>query len=172
MVGPWCWFCTNDWSVGTENPYTAAFGIVFRRPDRGSSSNPFLLLVRLLHCAACRPFQRQIKLLRCSMRRLPRHVGDVEPLPGTSPPDEVRERIKRPQAELNDCAIDSSTVAVRNRTHVRLTLGALIRRQPRGSFAQGQSGPAAVPSLSPPHGRVHDPFYLGRCGRLPFRRSK
>jgi hypothetical protein len=49
----------------------------------------------LLYCAACCRFRRQIKLQRCAMRRLPRHMEDGEPLPGTGLPDEVRERIKR-----------------------------------------------------------------------------
>ena len=48
----------------------------------------------LLYCASCCRFQRQIKLLRCVMRRFARHVEDGEPSPGTGLPDEVRERIK------------------------------------------------------------------------------
>ena len=53
------------------------------------------LQARLLYCAACCRFQRQIKFLRCTSRRMPRHVEGGEPLPGTGLPDEVRERIKR-----------------------------------------------------------------------------
>ena len=49
----------------------------------------------LLYCAACRRFQRQIKLLRCAMRRLARDVEAEEPLSGTVLPDEVSARIKR-----------------------------------------------------------------------------
>jgi len=49
----------------------------------------------LLYCAACRRFQRQIKLLWCAMRQLASRVEAGEPSPGTGLPDEVRERIKR-----------------------------------------------------------------------------
>ena len=53
------------------------------------------LRAHLLYCAACCRFRRQIKLPRCTSRRLPRHVEYGQPLPGTGLPDEVRERIKR-----------------------------------------------------------------------------
>jgi hypothetical protein len=55
----------------------------------------FALRSHLLYCAACGRFQRQIKLLRCAMRRLPVHIDDGKLLPGTNLPDEVRERISR-----------------------------------------------------------------------------
>ena len=50
---------------------------------------------QLLYRAACCRFQRQIKFLRCAMRRMPGHADGGEPLPRTGLPDEVRERIKR-----------------------------------------------------------------------------
>ena len=49
----------------------------------------------LLYCAACRRFHRQIKLLRCAMRRLARRVEAGAPSSGMGLPDDVRERIKR-----------------------------------------------------------------------------
>jgi hypothetical protein len=49
----------------------------------------------LLYCTACRRFQRQIKLLRCAMRRLARDVEAEDTSPGTVLPDEVSARIKR-----------------------------------------------------------------------------
>jgi hypothetical protein len=49
----------------------------------------------LLYCAACRRFQRQIKLLRCAMRRWARRVEAGEPSPGPGLPDAARERIER-----------------------------------------------------------------------------
>jgi hypothetical protein len=55
----------------------------------------FALRSHLLYCAACRRFERQIKLLRCATRRLPGHIEDGKVLPGTNLPDEVRERIRR-----------------------------------------------------------------------------
>ncbi len=73
-----------------------------------------------------------------------------------------------PSGGIERCAIDSSAFVVRNRTDDRLTLVALIRHHTLGGFAQGRSGPAAVRSLPRPHGRVHDSFYPGRCGRLLF----
>ena len=54
----------------------------------------FGLRSHLLYCAACRRFQRQIKLLRCVMRRLPGHIENGNVLPGTNLPDKVRERIR------------------------------------------------------------------------------
>jgi hypothetical protein len=54
----------------------------------------------VLYCAGCRRFQRQIKLLRCAMRRLASRVEAGEPLPGTDLPVEVRERIKRTLKEM------------------------------------------------------------------------
>ena len=55
----------------------------------------FALRSHLLYCAGCRRFERQIRFLRCAMRRFPGHVEDGELLPGTDLPDEVRERISR-----------------------------------------------------------------------------
>ena len=55
----------------------------------------FALRSHLLYCGACRRFQRQIKLLRCAMRRLPVHIEDGKLLPDTNLPDEVRRRIRR-----------------------------------------------------------------------------
>ena len=49
----------------------------------------------LLYCAACRLFQRQIKLLRRAMRQLARDVEAEDTSPGTVLPDEVSARIKR-----------------------------------------------------------------------------
>jgi hypothetical protein len=48
----------------------------------------------LLYCAACRRFQRQIKLLRCAMRQLATDVEAEDTSPGTVLPDEVRARTK------------------------------------------------------------------------------
>ena len=49
----------------------------------------------LLYCAACRRFQRQIKLLRCAMRQLARDVEAEDTSPGTELADDVSARIKR-----------------------------------------------------------------------------
>jgi len=43
----------------------------------------------LFYCAACRRFQRQIKLLRYGMRRLVTRVEAGEPSCGAGLPDEV-----------------------------------------------------------------------------------
>ena len=49
----------------------------------------------LLYCAACRRFQRQVKLLRCALRRLAKDAEAEDPSPGTVLPDEISARIKR-----------------------------------------------------------------------------
>jgi hypothetical protein len=49
----------------------------------------------LLYCAACRRYQRQIKLSRCAMRELARDVEAEDTSPGTVLPDEVSARIRR-----------------------------------------------------------------------------
>ena len=94
----------------------------------------FGLRSHLLYCEACRRFQRQIKLLRCVMRRLPGHIENGNVLPGTNLPDKVRERIRRRQSgigKLKVCPIDSLAVAVQNWTADRLTMIlTLTRRRP------------------------------------------
>jgi hypothetical protein len=55
----------------------------------------FALRSHLVYCAACRHFQRQIKLVRSAMRRLTRGAGFGERSPGTGLSHEARERIKR-----------------------------------------------------------------------------
>ena len=49
----------------------------------------------LLYCSACRRFERQIKILRCAVRRLVMRVEAGEQSRGPGLPDELRERIKR-----------------------------------------------------------------------------
>ncbi len=53
------------------------------------------LRLHLLGCAACRRFQRHIKLVQSATRRLATRVEAGEPATGSVLPDEVRERIKR-----------------------------------------------------------------------------
>jgi hypothetical protein len=55
----------------------------------------FALRSHLLCCTSCRRFERQVRILRFAMRRLPGRVEDGGPLPGIDLSDEVRERIKR-----------------------------------------------------------------------------
>jgi hypothetical protein len=53
------------------------------------------LRLHLLYCAACRRYERQLRLLRFAMRRLATRLETDQPLPGPALPVEVRERIKR-----------------------------------------------------------------------------
>jgi hypothetical protein len=53
------------------------------------------LRLHLLYCAACRRYLRQLKVLRCGLRRLARRLEAEELLPGPALPDDVRERIKQ-----------------------------------------------------------------------------
>jgi hypothetical protein len=53
------------------------------------------LRLHLLYCAACRRYERQLRLLRCAMRRLATRLETDQAIPVPALPDEVRERIKR-----------------------------------------------------------------------------
>jgi hypothetical protein len=53
------------------------------------------LRLHLLYCAACRRYERQLRLLRCAMQRLAKRLETDQPISAPLLPDEVRERIKR-----------------------------------------------------------------------------
>ena len=55
----------------------------------------FALRSHVLYCAGCRRYLRQITLLRDAMRHLLRRLNSDEALPGTTLPDDARERIKQ-----------------------------------------------------------------------------
>jgi hypothetical protein len=55
----------------------------------------FAMRSHLLYCAACRRFERQIKLLHLAMRQPVAPFEAGESLPGAGLPAEFRDRIKR-----------------------------------------------------------------------------